>query len=75
MNIEIDHPTLTHMCGYIRVGQWASAIRNKEVNENIAYELLRIQDRAYHGNMVEDVREVVEMSQEEFREYLKTERD
>jgi hypothetical protein len=75
MNIEIDHPTLTHMLGYLNVNKWVSAIRNKEVNIDIAWELLRIQDRAYHGCMVEEVEELVNMSSEEYKEYLKMEGD
>jgi len=71
MNIEIDHPTLIHLFGYLEVKHWASAIRNKNVNEEIAWELLRIQDRAYHGCMVEDVEEVVDMSDEEYTQYMR----
>ena len=71
--IELDHPTLTHMLGYLTVAKWADAIRNKNVNIDIAYELLKIQDYMYHGNMVDDVKEIVAMSDEEYRDWKKGE--
>jgi len=69
--IGLDHPTLTHMLGYLTVAKWADAIRNKSVNIDLAYELLKIQDDKYHGNMVDDVTEIVAMSDEEYRDWKK----
>lgn len=68
--IELDHPTLTHLLGYLTARQWTDAIRQNNVT-TIAWELLKIQDRAWHGNMVEDVKELVAMSDKEFREWIK----
>ena len=72
MRIEFDHPTITHLLGFLPECKWASAIRNKEVNVEIAWELLRIQDNMYHGNMVDAVKELVEMSKEDWINYLKS---
>jgi len=74
MQIELDHPTLTHLLGYITEGKWADAIRRQAVNVDIAWELLRIQDNAYNGNMVESVKELVAMSKEEYHEYMKSQK-
>jgi len=73
MEIDLDHPTLSHLLGYLSVRQWVDAIRQRNVNIEIAYELLKIQDRAWHGNMVDDVKEVVAMSQEDYIEWRKSE--
>jgi hypothetical protein len=67
--IELDNPTLTHMLGYLTVAKWVDAIRNKNVNIKLAYELLRIQDAVYHGNMVDDVKEIVALPDEEYRKW------
>jgi hypothetical protein len=72
MRIEFDHPTITHLLGYLTEGKWADAIRNKSVNIDVAWELLRIQDKQYNGNMVECVKELVEMSKEDYIEYMKS---
>lgn len=68
--IEIDHPTLTHLFGYLDVFQWVNAIKNGEVNVDIVWELLKIQDRAYKGRMFEHVSEVINMSAAEYKEWL-----
>lgn len=70
-SIELDHRTLTHMLGYLTIAKWADAIRQKDVNANIAYELLEIQDRQYNGNMADDVKEIVALSDEEYRQWRK----
>jgi formiminotetrahydrofolate cyclodeaminase len=72
MNIELDHPTITHLLGYLTEEKWADAIRQKSVNVNIAWELLRIQDQRYNGNMTEQVKEIVEMSDADYTEYRKS---
>lgn len=74
MQIELDHPTITNLLGYLTIGKWADAIRQKNVNVDIAWELLRIQDNTYHGNMVDEVKEIVAMSKEDYHEYMKAER-
>jgi len=72
MQIEFDHPTITHLLGFLDESRWANAIRNKDVNIEIAWELLRIQDSVYHGNMRDAVKELVEMPKEEWLNYLKS---
>jgi len=32
MQIEFDHPTITHLLGFLDESRWANAIRNKDVN-------------------------------------------
>jgi hypothetical protein len=73
--VELDHPTLIHMLGHLSVRKWADAIRNKEVDVDLAYQLLKIQDDRYHGNMVDDVKEVVAMTKEEYHEWRKATKD
>lgn len=38
--IELDHPTLTHLLGYLTARQWTDAIRQNNVT-TIAWELLK----------------------------------
>jgi len=38
MNIELDHPTLSHLLGYLTEEKWADAIRGNNVNNDIAWE-------------------------------------
>jgi len=74
MEIEIDHPTLTHLIGYLNVSQWADAIRGKLVNTDIAWELLRVQDQRYGGSMIDEVKEVVSLSDEDYHEWCQLEK-
>jgi hypothetical protein len=67
--IEIYDPTITHLLSYLTEDKWADAIRNSHVNDDIAWELLRIQDETYNGNLSEQVKELVAMSIEEYKEY------
>lgn len=46
--IDIDHPTLTHMLGYLTAKQWADALRTKSVDPDTAYKLIKIQDEKYY---------------------------
>jgi hypothetical protein len=72
MQIDLDHPTLTHLFGYLTEEKWADAIRGKNVDSNIAWELLRIQDNRYHGSMFDAVKEIVELSDEDYKKYYKS---
>jgi len=74
MNIELDHPTLSHLLGYLTEEKWADAIRGKHVNIDIAWELLRIQDQRYNGSMFDAVKEIVDMSDADYHEYMKSQR-
>ena len=74
MDLEVAHPTLTHLLGYLNVSQWADAIRGKLVNTDIAWELLRVQDQRYGGSMRDEVKEVVALSDEDYREWCQLEK-
>jgi hypothetical protein len=74
MEVELDHPTLTHMLGYLTVAKWADAIRQKSVNVDLAYAFLKIQDERYHGNMVDEVKQIVALSKEDYRDWLDTQK-
>ena len=72
MEVDLDHPTLTHLLGYLDESKWADAIRGKNVNVDMTWELLRIQDERYHGSMLDAVKEIVEMTDTEYSEYRKS---
>jgi len=74
MEVELDHPTLTQMLGYLTVAKWADAIRQGSVNVDLAYALLKIQDDRYHGNMVDEVKEIVALPKEEYHDWMKTQK-
>lgn len=70
--MEFDHPTITHLLGYLDESKWADAIRGKNVNPDIAWELLRIQDQRYGGSIFDAVKEIVDMTDAEYNEYRKS---
>jgi hypothetical protein len=72
MEVDLDHPTISHLLGYLTEEKWADAIRGKHVNIDMTWELLRIQDDRYHGNMTEAVKEIVGMTDKEYNEYRKS---
>jgi len=72
MEVELDHPTITHLLGYLTEDKWADAIRGKNVNADMTWELLRIQDQRYGGSMKDAVKEIIDMTDEEYTAYRKT---
>lgn len=71
-HIEIDDQTVTHMMGYLRPEQWADAIRQKLVSESVAWKLIEIQDSRYGGQIKNDVKELVEMNEKDWGEYMRS---
>ena len=64
MEIDTNNPTLTHILGYIRSKQWVDAIKNYNLNNDLIWELIEKQDKAYKFDLYGEVKEDLEYKNE-----------
>ena len=67
----MSNDTVVHMLGYITPTQWADAIRSNAVDKDEAIELMVQQETTYSFSLVEEVMELVNLSPEDYRKYLR----
>ena len=48
---------ITILLGYLTEKQWADAINNNGVDKDLAFSLIKKQEDAYGGNLLEEVQE------------------
>ncbi len=54
--ISKENISLIRLLGYLTEKQWADAINNLDVDKDLAFDLIRIQDERYNGNLEENVK-------------------
>jgi len=76
MRVHSDDPTVTYILSYLQTWQWADAVRkcdkmNMSISKELLYELISNQEHEYKVSLRVDVDALVNLSDEQFEEYVK----